>query len=792
MEDLYFCIAIFVTLAIATKHFLDKIRNRNLPPSPFPAIPILGHFHLFREPIHRSLLEISRRHGPILLLRLGFRQILLVSSPAGAAECLQKNDITFSNRPRFVAGELFGYNYTALSWAPYGDHWRNLRRISNTEILSANRLQQLASTRAEEAKSLIQRIYRLAPAGDDSGYRTVELKPAFVEVTTNVMTRMIAGKRYYGEGADSEEGVRYKNLMKEISAAGGLTTIGDFFPLLRKIGIRGGEKGFKALFDKTDAFMQDLVDDYRRRSTDRKEDEISEEKRTMIEVLLSLQNSDPGFYTEEIIKGLVLVMLLGGTDTTSATMEWALSLLLNHPQILTKARAEIDRHVCHDRLVNESDLGRLPYLHSIVLESLRIRPVGPIVARDASQECTIGGYRIPRDTILMVNMWALNHDPEVWEDPEEFKPKRFEGVDGNRAGFKLMPFGSGRRACPGDGLAMRMVELVLGTLIQCFEWERVGDELVDLKENAGLTSHKTVPLVANKSQNLPPSPFPTIPIIGHFHLFWEPIHRSLFQISRRHGPILFLRLGFRQVLLVSSPAAIEECLQKHDIVFANRPPFFAGELFGYNFTTFMWAPYGDMWRNLRRISSTEILSPHRLQLHASIRAEEVRSLIQRIYHHTPPDEGSGYRTVDMKSAFMEVTTNVMTRMLAGRRYYGEVKESEEGRRFMALMRDITDAGGITSIGDFFPVLRRIGIRGCENKFKVLFDRTDAFLHDLVEDWRRSVETEHDFGYGDAISNKNMTMIEVLLSLQKSDPGFYTEEIIKGLVLVSTYILHPGF
>lgn len=174
-----------------------------------------------------------------------------------------------------------------------------------------------------------------------------------------------------------------------------------------------------------------------------------------------------------------------------------MSLLLNHPQVLQKAQNEMDRVIGNDRLVGESDIVNLPYLRCIINEALRLYPAGPLlVPHESSEDCVIGGYNIPRGTMLLVNQWAIHHDPKLWTDPERFNPERFEGLEGTRDGFKLLPFGSGRRSCPGEGLAVRVMGSTLGLLIQCFDWERLSEKLIDMTEGPGLTMPKAEPLVA--------------------------------------------------------------------------------------------------------------------------------------------------------------------------------------------------------------------------------------------------------------------------------------------------------
>lgn len=188
-------------------------------------------------------------------------------------------------------------------------------------------------------------------------------------------------------------------------------------------------------------------------------------------------------------------LLFAGTDTSAITIEWAMSLLLNHPHVLQKAKQEIQSKVGHHRLIAEEDLANLPYLHNIISETFRLFPPGPLlVPHESSSDCRVGGYDIPSGTLLFVNAWAIHRDPEVWEDASRFYPERYEGMEVETS--KLMPFGMGRRACPGAGLAQRLVGLGLGSMIQCFEWERVGGRDVDLGEGNGLTMPKLEPLEA--------------------------------------------------------------------------------------------------------------------------------------------------------------------------------------------------------------------------------------------------------------------------------------------------------
>ncbi|KAJ6805196.1 isoflavone 3'-hydroxylase-like [Iris pallida] len=501
MEDA--TILYFLSSAVLFAAFLQLLRSGrkrvNLPPSGPYRLPIIGHLHHILSsplPLHQTLARLASDHGPVLLLRFGSRPVLVVSSPSAAEECLAKNDVVFANRPRLLMGKHLSYNYTNLSSASYGPYWRNLRRFSTLEIFSSARTAALSSLRAGEVRAMLRQLFRSSASGGEQSC-SVDMHVKFAELTTNMMMQMIAGRRYYGESGlvGVEEGLRFRRIIEEAFYLSGASNPEDYLPVMKWLGINPLKKRMVKLEEEIDELLQDMVDDQRRHYVERQRQ--GEEKKTLVHVMLSLQEKDPQFYTDVLIKGTILMLITAGTDTSAGTMEWVLSLLLNHPEVLKKVRAEMDTHVGHDRLLADSDLPNLPYLHNVIKETLRLFPAGPLLApHESSTECNVAGYDIPRGTMLLVNVYAIHRDPDVWEDPTSFRPERFEGDGAESKGFKHIPFGFGRRGCPGELVGTRIMGLALGSLIQCFEWERVGSEEVDLAERKGLVLPKAVPLVA--------------------------------------------------------------------------------------------------------------------------------------------------------------------------------------------------------------------------------------------------------------------------------------------------------
>lgn len=289
---------LFLMLAVKLLMFRARRRHRKLPPSP-PAMPIIGHLHLIKPPAHRFFYNLSKKYGPIFSLRVGSRLVIVVSSAKDAEECFTKNDIVFANRPKSLSGKHISYNYTTILTAPYGDHWRNLRRITAIELLSSKRVNMSAAIRREEIKRLLK---KLSTYNSRQEFKKVELKTMFSELTFNITMRMIAGKRYYGDNVeDEEEARRFRDTVKEVLAVNETSNPGDFLPFLNWIG--DFEKRILRLSKTMDTILQGLVDQHRNKKAG------LESMDTMIDHMLSLQESQPQYYTDQNIKALMLVIL---------------------------------------------------------------------------------------------------------------------------------------------------------------------------------------------------------------------------------------------------------------------------------------------------------------------------------------------------------------------------------------------------------------------------------------------------------------------------------------------------
>ncbi|KFK28144.1 hypothetical protein AALP_AA8G478000 [Arabis alpina] len=486
---MFYFIFLPVLILLLTFIFIySKTQRLKLPPGP-PSRPFIGHLHLMKPPIHRLLRRYSEKYGPIFSLRFGSRRVVVITSSSLAQEAFTgQNDVVLSSRPLQLTAKYVAYNHTTVGTAPYGDHWRNLRRICSLEILSSNRLTNFLHIRKDEIRRMLARLSRETQSNDGNSFTHVELEPLLSDLTFNNIVRMVTGKRYYGdEVSNKEEAELFKKLVYDIATYSGANHSADYLPILKLFGNKY-EKEVKAIGKSMDDILQRLLDECRR----------NQEGNTMVNHLLSLQQQEPEYYTDIIIKGLMMAMMLAGTETSAVTLEWAMTNLLKHPEVLKKARLEIDEKIGEDRLIDEPDIAILPYLQNIVSETFRLFPVAPLlIPRTPTEDMKIGGYDVPRNTIVLVNAWAIHRDPELWEDPEKFDPDRYDDRCGSDYYVhKLMPFGNGRRTCPGAGLGQRIVTLALGSLIQCFDWENLKEGEIDMSESAGLGMRKMDPLRA--------------------------------------------------------------------------------------------------------------------------------------------------------------------------------------------------------------------------------------------------------------------------------------------------------
>ncbi|XP_024031112.1 cytochrome P450 93A3 [Morus notabilis] len=522
LQDFAFLLLIILALAsltifVQTIIFFCKRKTKSLlplPPSP-PALPIIGHLYLLGKLPHQALCKVSNRYGSIVFLRFGYKSSLLVSSAEIARECLKTNESCFMNRPQRANFDYLTYGGSDFSVAPYGRYWKFMRKLTVSKLLGASIMEVYQAIRREEIKQLIQTILKEADEGKE-----INVGAQLMGLTNNIISRM-ALKQKCAKNEDEAYEMRY--VVDEMCDLAGKLNLQDFIWFCRKFDLQRFGKRLKEVRARYDNLMEKIIKDHeeaKRRRMETRGDNDNGEVKDILDMLLDVYEDEDSEIklTKENINAYVMNIFGAGTETQAVTMEWALSELISHPNAMSKARQEVDQVVGNNRMVQESDIANLPYIKAVVKETLRLHPGGPFIARESSKDCEINGYHVPANTRLFINTWAINRDPNHWDDPHEFSPERFLDEDGNEKRdldvrghhFQLLPFGSGNRGCPGVNLALLVVPTTVAALIHCFDW-KVGEEdngVVDMEERFGLSLPKAKPLVCFPVARL--NPFPQV------------------------------------------------------------------------------------------------------------------------------------------------------------------------------------------------------------------------------------------------------------------------------------------
>ncbi|XP_042421196.1 cytochrome P450 71A1-like [Zingiber officinale] len=434
----------------------------NLPPSP-PRLPFIGNLHQLGPLLHQSLAALSRLHGPVMLLHLGHVPTLVVSSPDAACDVLRHQDLVCAGRPAITPSKILLDG--DIAFAPYGDYWRELRKICSVHLLSSKRVQSYSRAREEEVAAMVVAIATQAST-------TINLSEIIYSFTNDVICRVVSGKFKIAEGRSRV----FAELINENSELLVAVYLGDYF---RWLGWVDGLLGYVTRVRKLRKRWEELLDQVIKEHADRASSNINghdekEEEKDFVDVLMSLQDKNEFVLDPANLKSLLIDVFGGGTDTSYITLEWAMVELVRNPLVMQKLQEEVRRIANRKRLVKEEDLHPMTYLLAVIKEVLRLHPPVPLILpRETLNDCIIQGYNIPKKTRILVNAWAIGRDPKQWDAPEEFRPERFlDGtVDFNGTDFRYIPFGSGRRVCPGLQFAIVSLELALANLVHQFDWE---------------------------------------------------------------------------------------------------------------------------------------------------------------------------------------------------------------------------------------------------------------------------------------------------------------------------------
>ncbi|XP_024190334.2 cytochrome P450 736A117 [Rosa chinensis] len=498
---------IFFTLFLH-RWSLFSVTTKNSPPSP-PKLLVLRQLLKIGSNPHRSLQNLAQRYGSdFMVLYLGTAPLVLVSSAEAAREIMKTNDLEFSNRPKSVIFQKLLCNYKDVAMAPYGEYWKQVKSICVVNLLSNKRVRSFRAVREEETKLMINKI-------NESSGEVMNLREMFVMLTSDVICRVTMGRKYsasaVGEGGNT---ILFKELLWEFTELLRSFYIGDYIPWLAWLSRVNGleaklDKVAKQFDDFLDRVIQDRVDHRSKASGSsghvNHADPNGEDEKDLVDVLLEIQEGNlSGLPIDRVsIKAVILDMLGGGADSTYSVIEWTMAELLRHPRVMKKLQSEV-RELAGDKThITEDDLIEMNYLNAVIKETLRLHPPFTVLSRMSGQDVEVKGYKIKANTRIVVNMWQIGRDPKSYNKPEEYEPERFlnenSGVSYKGNDFRLIPFGAGRRVCPGIQFAMAVNKTALANLVHKFDWAlpggASGDDL-DMTESTGMPTHRKHPLKA--------------------------------------------------------------------------------------------------------------------------------------------------------------------------------------------------------------------------------------------------------------------------------------------------------
>ncbi|KAJ4952910.1 hypothetical protein NE237_029742 [Protea cynaroides] len=467
--------------------------GKKLPPGPVP-LPIVGSlFELGNKP-NESLAKLAKEYGPLMTLKLGTVTTVVASSASMAKEVLQTHDQALAGRTVVDAVRSLNHHQASLVWLPPYSHWRNLRKLCNNQIFTAHRLDAGESLRSQKVRELVAHVRESAQLS-----RAVDIGQVAFATTLNLISNTVFSVDLVRP--DSVNAQEFKAMVWEMMAEAGKPNLSDYFPILRPLDLQGIKRRMTIQLRKLHKVFDELID--QRLNSRASLPSSSTTNNDLLDVLLDHFQGNSSDFGRRDIKSLLGDIFGAGTDTTSTTVEWAMAELIHNPDSMAKVQSELQEIISEEKPVEESDVGRLPYLQAVVKETLRLHPPVPLlIPHKAEAEVEISGFTVPKDAQVLVNAWAIVRDPNIWTNPDSFFPERFlgsSGIDVKGRDFELIPFGAGRRICPGITLGLRMVHLMLASLLKSFDWKIEGGinpKEMNMADKFGVTLQKAQPLRA--------------------------------------------------------------------------------------------------------------------------------------------------------------------------------------------------------------------------------------------------------------------------------------------------------
>ena len=475
-EELAWPILAIILVTLIINHFRG---TRNLPPGPFP-FPIIGNVHtLAADSRHVDFMKLEKRYGKVFRLYLGSKLLVVASGARAIKEVLVSKSTEFAGRPSLHCSEVYSEG-KAIGFVDYSPKWRLHRKVAVSAI-TTNSTGKVKESRIKDEFDLL--LKRVCSRNGQPHDITKEIRL----VVMNVICALVFGSRYE---LDDPEFTKFMEINDTIMAMLVVGNVVDLFPWLGFIPFKSIQN-LKAKCAERNEIIGRI---YRQHMEAWRVDNPKDLTDILLKTKKQAEDEDSsikGFLTDQHIIMTMSELFLAGMETTASTLCWALMYLIHNPEVQQILHQELDQVIGPDRLPELEDKKNLPYMEATIAETLRLSSIGPLsVPHKTTVDTTLQGYSIPKGTTVLTNLWSLHHDPEIWDDPDAFRPQRFLDEGGNFVPSKadhFLPFSAGRRACLGESLARLELFLLLALLLHSFKFENPrGCDLPTLEPVVGL------------------------------------------------------------------------------------------------------------------------------------------------------------------------------------------------------------------------------------------------------------------------------------------------------------------
>nr|XP_042905131.1 uncharacterized protein LOC107448862 [Parasteatoda tepidariorum] len=737
--------AIGLTLLVCFITSIIRNLRKKIPPGPI-GLPVVGYLPFLTKNVHLKFTELSEKYGEVFSVKLGSELIVVLNGTESIREAFCKTE--FLGRPPNSAFSILANK--SPFFAPNLHVWQEQRRF----VVHA--LKDLGLGKSKIEGHIQVEIHHFLKVLESTSGKPMDLMTPLTPSMSNNMGALVFGHRYEYDHPDR---VLLDESINEVSKVVVQTSPYIFFPWIRRIPflqrVFNLEKGLKAAERSDNLFLKKIEE--HRRTLDPKN--IRDFIDSYFIEMKSRKEKDPNTsFTYDMLAANAGDLFGAGSESVRTSISWCVYIMAAFPEVQKKAQQEILNIVGTDRDPEIQDQKSMPYTHSILLEVMRWKTVVPLnVLRYTSIDTTVGGYDVPKNTIVIGNFWAVLHDPKCWENPDSFMPERFLSPDKLSVvkSNHYIPFSVGKRTCPGEAMANLEIFLYFVSILQKFDIE-FPPGLKPTFDAEIFTTYRPKPykicfkprslvmeiwiavfiifviyvfkrFIQSLLKNLPPGPI-GLPIVGYIPFLNKDVHLKFTELSKKYGEVFSVRLGSKLVVVLNGTISIKEAFGKWE--FLGRPPSSAFSLLANKSPFF--APNLEIWHEQRRfvVHALKDLGLGRSKIEKCIQ-EEINYFLNVL-------ESSKGKSMDLMIPLTPSMSNNMGTLVYGHRYD---YDHPDRVIFDESINEISVIIAQTAYHIFFPWIRHIpflmklfslekGVEAVKRSDKILTKKIDEHINTL--------------------------------------------------------------